>query len=242
MPVSMWVMAQDRWALRSGKNGATRSDGTHCAMNLEEQISYLAVTMLIRKKKVFNAYSVPLTSALVLRPNERCHPCLWKQQQLQRADERDAAPTGRGWSTATLSNLTRHCASHCRYNDAVVTAGPGKRQRKWKVTCRCGFRKRGISRNEYLGRKILLTLMPSCLCVVGPLVSLFSCSVRWIPFVRKFVFVALSALGFVFPTFNFTFWKSSCLFFFLDFISEVFTAEDVNRHAGETNCIDNKNR
>lgn len=89
--------------------------------------------------------------------------------------------------------------------------------------------------------QIILTLMPSCLCVVGPLVSLFSCSVRWIPFVRKFVLVALSALGFVFPTFNLTFWKSSCLFFFLDFISVVYTAKDVNRQAGETDCIDLKN-
>lgn len=67
-----------------------------------------------------------------------------------------------------------------------------------------------------------LTLIPSCLCVVGQLGSLFSCSVRWIPFERKLVLVALSALGFVFPTFNLTFWKSSCLFFFLDFISAVY--------------------
>ncbi|KAI3360487.1 hypothetical protein L3Q82_002371 [Scortum barcoo] len=38
------------------------------------------------------------------------------------------------------------------------------------------------------------------------------------PLERKLVLVALSALGFVFPTFNLTFWKSSCLFFFLDFM------------------------
>lgn len=89
-----------------------------------------------------------------------------------------------------------------------------------------------------------LTLIPSCLCVVGPLVSLFNCSDRWIPFVRKLVLVALSALGFVFPTFNLTFWKSSCLFFFLDFISVVYTAVGVTGHAGEmmvlNGCIDFK--
>lgn len=78
-----------------------------------------------------------------------------------------------------------------------------------------------------------LTLIPSCLCVVGPLVSLFSCSDRWIPFVRKLVLVALSALGFFFPTFNFTFWKSSCLFFFLAFISTLYTAVCITSHTGE---------
>lgn len=66
-----------------------------------------------------------------------------------------------------------------------------------------------------------LTLILSCLCVVGPLVSFLSCSERLIPLVRKFVLVELSAFGFFFPTFNLTFWKSSCLFFFLDFISAV---------------------
>lgn len=35
MLVSMWVMAHDIWALRRGKNGATRSAGTDCAMNLK---------------------------------------------------------------------------------------------------------------------------------------------------------------------------------------------------------------
>lgn len=35
MPVSMWVIAQDKWALSRGKNGATRSAGTDCAMNLD---------------------------------------------------------------------------------------------------------------------------------------------------------------------------------------------------------------
>lgn len=48
------------------------------------------------------------------------------------------------------------------------------------------------------------------------------------------MFVALLALGFVFPTFNLTFWKSSCLFFFLDFMSAVYTAVGVNTHASET--------
>ncbi len=74
--------------------------------------------------------------------------------------------------------------------------------------------------------------------MVGPLVSLFSCSDRWIPLERKLVLVALSALGFVFPTFNLTFWKSSCRFFFLDFISAVYNTAvcDDTRHAGE--CID----
>lgn len=78
-----------------------------------------------------------------------------------------------------------------------------------------------------------LTLIPSCLCVVGPLVSLFSCSDRWIPLVRKLVLVALSALGLVFPTFNLTFWKSSCLFFFLAFISVVYSSVSVTGQAGE---------
>lgn len=67
--------------------------------------------------------------------------------------------------------------------------------------------------------------------MVGPLVSLFSCSDRWIPLVWKVVLVALSALGFFLPTFNFTFWKSSCLFFF-DFISTVCAAT----------CLTYKNR
>lgn len=61
------------------------------------------------------------------------------------------------------------------------------------------------------------TLMPSWRCVVGPESSRFSCSVRWMPLDRKLVLVALSAFGFVLPTFSFTFWKSSWRFLFVIF-------------------------